>query len=70
MFAVQSGGGAKEEETPRTFLITSHAAKLEQPRFCDGGCPPSPSRDQLRWQRIANTSWCIANKTGAEQRER
>jgi len=36
MFAVQSGGGAKEEETPRTFLITSLAAKLEQSRFCDG----------------------------------
>jgi len=37
MFAMQSDGGAKEEEAPRTFLITSHAAKLEQLYFCVRG---------------------------------
>lgn len=47
MFAVQSGGGAKEEEAAHTFPITRRAAKLEQP-FAPRGLPSSVSRDQPR----------------------
>lgn len=39
MFAVQSGGGAKEEEAAHTFSITRRAAKFEQPQLLRrGGC--------------------------------
>lgn len=38
---------AKEEEAPRTFPITSRAAKLEQPHFCVRGCLLPRAADQL-----------------------